>query len=216
MKTRKVATNGIQVHVAEHGEGPPVVLLHGLGWDHELWVPFMEQFTARYRIIAPDTRGHGRSDKPAGPYSIDAFAEDLQGLLNALALEKVALVGFSQGGMTAQLVALQQPKLVAALMLVCTACRSAPGVRDMLEERIRQARTAGPEAAARLAAKGIFSKGYAAAQFAAVERFVRWRAAMDQEALIAATRAAYGFDVSQRLHAIHAPSLIVYLSLIHI
>jgi 3-oxoadipate enol-lactonase len=181
-----------------------------LGWDHELWKPFVARFSGAYRVIVGDTRGHGRSDKPAGPYSIQQFADDWHGALKALGAQGACVVGFSQGGMIAQTLAVQHPEQVAALMLVCTTCRSSPGVKDILEERIRQARTAGPEAAARLAAKGIFSAGFAASQPAAIEWFVKWRAGMDQDAVIAATRAAYDFDVSEGLRTVKVPSLVVY------
>jgi pimeloyl-ACP methyl ester carboxylesterase len=170
----------------------------------------MARFSDRYRVVAGDTRGHGRSEKPPGPYSIQIFTDDWHGALRTIGVKDACIVGFSQGGMIAQLLALQHPEDVGALVLVCTACRSDPTAKDMLEERIRQAQVAGPEAAARLAANGIFSSGFAASEPAAIEEFVRWRAAMNQDALVAATRAAYGFETSPRLHAVRAPSLVVY------
>jgi pimeloyl-ACP methyl ester carboxylesterase len=205
-----VSTNGIRLHVVESGEGRPLVLLHGLGWDHQLWKSVMAKFSDRYRVIAGDTRGHGYSDKPAGPYSIQQFSDDWHGALQALEVSGACLVGFSQGGMIAQTLALQHPGDVGALFLACTTCRSDPGVKEILEERIRQAKLAGPEAAARLAAKGIFAGAFAAANPGRIEEFVRRRAAMDQDALVAATRAAYDFDVAERLRTLSVPATVVY------
>jgi len=120
------------------------------------------------------------------------------------------MLGFSQGSVIAQTLAVEHPEQeVDALMLACTTCRSNPGTKDILEERIRQARTTGPEAAARLTAKGIFSACFAASQPAAIECFVKWRAAMDQDAVITATRAAYNFDVSSSLRAVSVPSVFI-------
>ena len=207
---RLVETNGIRLFVVEAGPGRPLVCLHGLGWDHMLWRGVMASFGARYRVVAGDTRGHGKSDKPDGPYDIPLFSADWAGALQSLGITQACLVGFSQGGMIAQTLALERPELIAALVLVSTSCRSDPAAHDKLEERIRRARTDGPVAAARLAAESVFSKAYMAARPEAIEEFVRWRAAMDQEALVHATRAAYGFDVAARLAGLTVPTLVMY------
>jgi 3-oxoadipate enol-lactonase len=207
---RHVRTNGITMHAIDAGRGRPLVLLHGLGWDGTLWASAARRFADRYRVIAGDTRGHGQSDRPAGPYSIDLFAADWLGLLDALGVDRACVVGFSQGGMIAQVLALEHPERVAALVLVSTACRSDPSVKGKMEERIRLARTEGPAAAARLAATSIFSKRFTDARADAVEQFIAWRTGMDQESLLEATRAAYGFDVSARLSAVHVPTLVMY------
>jgi 3-oxoadipate enol-lactonase len=208
--SRAVRTNGIHMHVAEAGNGPPLVFMHGLGWDHTLWRPAMAKFSAGYRVVAADTRGHGLSDKPAGPYSIDLFAADWHGVIRELGLQRPCIVGFSQGGMAAQVMASQHPEEIGPLFLVSTACRSDPSVRDKLEERIKQAQIDGPVGAARMAAKSIFSAGFAAAHPKVIEDFIAWRAAMEQPPLVHATRAGYGFDVSSRLKGVRVPAKVVY------
>lgn len=210
MKSRMVPTNGIQMHVVEAGSGRPILLLHGLGWTAELWESVIDRLAQRYRVIAGDTRGHGRSEKPPGPYSIEQFAADWHGVLQASGVEHACIVGFSQGGMTAQSLALRYPDDVGALVLVSTVSRSNPAARPILEERIQAARIQGPEAAARLAAKGIFSHAFATSNPKKVEWFVNWRAAMDQEALIHATRAGYGFDVDDQLRNVRVPAIVLY------
>ena len=206
----KLTTNSIQMHLVDTGVGRPLVFLHGLGWDHTLWQSATTRFAGAYRVIAGDTRGHGRSDKPAGPYTIATFAEDWHGALAALGIRRACLVGFSQGGMIAQLLALHHPDDVGALCLVSTSCRVDAGVRAKLEERIAIARADGAAAAARAAASAIFSKGYASAHPEAIARFVTWRAAMDQEPLFEATRAGAGFDVSRELARVSVPTVVVY------
>jgi 3-oxoadipate enol-lactonase len=206
----KITTNGIQMHLVEAGGGRPLVFLHGLGWDHTLWQSATARFAGAYRVVAGDTRGHGQSDKPAGPYTIATFAEDWHGALAALSMRGACLVGFSQGGMIAQWLAIHHPEDVGALCLVSTACRVNPAVREKLEERIRIARAEGAQAAARAAAQSIFSKGYADAHPEAIRHFVEWRAAMEQEPLFEATRAGGGFDLSSDLGGVSVPTVVVY------
>ena len=206
----KLTTNGIEMHLVDTGAGRPLVFLHGLGWDHTLWQSATTRFARSYRVIAGDTRGHGQTDKPAGPYTIATFAEDWHGALAALGVRQACLIGFSQGGMIAQLLALRHPEDVAALCLVSTSCRVDAGVRAKLEERITIARSEGAEAAARAAAASVFSRGYASTHSEAIDRFVAWRAAMDQEPLFEATRAGAGFDVSRDLARVTVPTVVVY------
>jgi 3-oxoadipate enol-lactonase len=207
---RRVHTNGITMHAVEAGTGPALVLMHGLGWDATLWASTARRFADRYRVVAGDTRGHGQSDKPPGPYTIDLFARDWIGCLDALGVARACLVGFSQGGMIAQVVAVEHPERVAALVLVSTSCRSDPSAKEKMEERIRLARTEGPAASARLAASSVFSKKFADAHPEVVEKFVAWRTAMPQDALLDATRAGYDFDISARLSAVRVPTLVMY------
>jgi pimeloyl-ACP methyl ester carboxylesterase len=175
-----------------------------------MWLPFMATFSERYRVIAGDTRGHGSSDKPAGPYSIQMFSDDWHGVLQSLGVNEACIIGFSQGGMIAQTLAVQHPEDVGALVLTCTTCKSSPDAKQMLEDRIREAKLNGAEAAARLAAKSVFSPRFIAAHPERLEAFVSWRAAMDQAAIAEATRAAYGFDVASALGAINVPVKVVY------
>lgn len=95
-----IGLQGINLHVEDTGgDGRPVVLIHGWplsGASWKLQVPALQN--AGYRVIAYDRRGFGRSDKPSTGYSYDALAQDLQGILEALDLRNVTLVGFSMGG----------------------------------------------------------------------------------------------------------------------
>src|SRR3954451_24082869 len=160
---RGVATSSLTINIVEAGQGPAVLLIHGLGWDHSLWNPTVAEFAPRYRMIAADTRGHGATDKPDGPYDMEMFARDYAVLADSLGLEKLSVVGLSQGGMVAQKLALLRPELVSALVLVSTSCKSDPSLRDNMEARIAAMDKAGPEAAAKIAAESIFSPGWRAA-----------------------------------------------------
>jgi 3-oxoadipate enol-lactonase len=206
---RRVATGRLTMHIVEAGSGPAVLLIHGLGWDHSLWNPTIDRLATQYRVIAADTRGHGATDRPDGPYDIGMFAQDYAALADALGLARIAVVGLSQGGMIAQALALLRPDLVGALALISTACKSDPSVRDNMEARIAATEQAGPEAAAHIAAESIFSPAWRAANPAALARFIAWRSAMPVAPLNAAARAVYGFDLSADLPRIAVPTLVV-------
>jgi 3-oxoadipate enol-lactonase len=206
---RRVATGRLTINIVEAGQGPAVLLLHGLGWDHSLWNPTVAELAPRYRMIAADTRGHGATDKPDGPYDMEMFARDYAALADALGLKQLCVIGLSQGGMVAQKLALLRPELVSALVLVSTSCKSDPSLRDNMEARIAAMDKAGPEAAAMIAAESIFSPAWRAANAAALARFVEWRAAMPTAPLNAATRALYDFDLSGDLPKIAAPTLVI-------
>jgi pimeloyl-ACP methyl ester carboxylesterase len=115
---RTIHTNGIDMHVAEHGSGPPVVLCHGFP---ELWYSWRHQLpalaAAGYRAVAPDLRGYGRTDRPADPatYDIEHLAGDLLGLLDALDEERAVLVGHDWGAPLVWHLALSAPDRVAGV-----------------------------------------------------------------------------------------------------
>ncbi|MEL6349696.1 MAG: alpha/beta hydrolase [Myxococcota bacterium] len=100
------------------GDGPPILLVHGLGstssfWQHQL----TGQLTADYRLLAPDLPGWGRSDQPDGAYSPSWYAEHLVGLMDVLQIPKATVVGHSMGGQAAIALALANPERVERLIL---------------------------------------------------------------------------------------------------
>ena len=206
---RRIVTKRLAMNIVEAGSGPAVILIHGLGWDHSLWNPTVERLASCYHVIAADTRGHGATDKPDGPYDMDMFARDYAALVDELGLTGVGIIGLSQGGMIAQKLTLIRPDLVSVLMLISTSCKSDPSLRDNMEARIVAMEKAGPEAAAGIAAESIFSPGWRAANAAALKRFIAWRSAMPTVPLNSATRALYDFNLSSDLPRIAVPTLVV-------
>jgi 3-oxoadipate enol-lactonase len=97
------------------GSGPPLALVHAGIADSRMWDDQMAPFAARHRVLRYDMRGYGRSPAVAGPF---AHWRDLRGLLAALGLKRVALIGSSKGGSAALDLALAHPELVAALVLI--------------------------------------------------------------------------------------------------
>jgi len=100
MKTLDV--NGVELATIDAGEGAPVVLVHGFPLDHAMWDHQIEALARSYRVIAPDLRGFGRSGVTEGKVTMEQFADDLAGLLDALGVdEPVVLCGLSMGGYVA-------------------------------------------------------------------------------------------------------------------
>jgi pimeloyl-ACP methyl ester carboxylesterase len=127
-----VRVNGIDLHYVEAGSGEPLLLIMGLGGDHQAWGFQFRAFAERHRVIAFDNRGAGQSSAPDEPYTIRGMADDARGLLDALGVGRVHVVGVSMGGMIAQELALAQPERVASLHLGCTLARSDPYLRSVL------------------------------------------------------------------------------------
>ncbi|MCX2729619.1 alpha/beta fold hydrolase [Saccharopolyspora sp. NFXS83] len=107
---RYVQVGGLRVHVAEAGDGPPLVLLHGWPQHWYLWRHQIPELAKHYRVIAPDLRGHGWTDAPATGYDKDNLAADLIGLLDALGLDRVRLVGHDWGGWVGFLACMRAPE----------------------------------------------------------------------------------------------------------
>jgi len=113
---RDVHVGGVRLHVAEAGDGPPLILLHGWPQHWWCWRHMIPHLARSYRVLAPDLRGFGWSDAPPGDYAKAHFAADLLALLDAEGLARVQLIGHDWGGYTAFLLALDRPDRVERLL----------------------------------------------------------------------------------------------------
>jgi pimeloyl-ACP methyl ester carboxylesterase len=100
------------------GEGPAVLLLHGMACDHTTWLPIIDRLAERHTVIAPDLLGHGQSDKPRADYSVGGYANGMRDLLTVLGIDRVTVVGHSLGGGVAMQFAYQFPERTERLALV--------------------------------------------------------------------------------------------------
>lgn len=114
----EVTVDDITLHYERTGSGTPLLLLHGLGSSGEDWEHQVAAFSGSYDLIVPDFRGHGRSSKPSGPYSIEQFGSDMVALIEKLETGPLLIVGISLGGMVAFQIAAGRPDLVEKLIVV--------------------------------------------------------------------------------------------------
>ena len=126
-------------------DAPLVVLSHSLGSSGIMWEHQMPSLVEKFRVLRYDTRGHGGSDAPAGPYSLDMLADDVVAMLDALDVERVHWVGISMGGMIGQNLALRHTRRLSSLVLCDTTSRVPEEARSMWDERIAIAEKSGVE-----------------------------------------------------------------------
>jgi pimeloyl-ACP methyl ester carboxylesterase len=100
------------------GAGPPLILIHATGFLAALWRPIAEQLSNRFRVVAVDQRGHGDSDKPDDGYRFEAFAEDLQRVIEELSLQRPIVAGHSSGGTTIVAHAARHPGIIGRAVLI--------------------------------------------------------------------------------------------------
>jgi pimeloyl-ACP methyl ester carboxylesterase len=125
-----IQSNGVELHYLQMGEGPDLVMLHGLSGNLAVWhlrmVPLLQQ---HFRVTTYDLRGHGNSSMPPSGYSTRNMALDLSGLLDALAIDAADIVGHSYGADIALHFSLLEPARVRRLALI------EPGVPALLQDR---------------------------------------------------------------------------------
>ncbi len=116
-------------------DGPVIMMAHAMGTSHRLWDPQVSALSGQYRLLRYDWRGHGDTDAPPGPYTLDQFERDAVGLMDALGLATVHWVGISTGGMIGQGLAINYASRIATLSLCNTTSQSNPWYRDWVAER---------------------------------------------------------------------------------
>ena len=193
------------------GAGPPLVLVHGLGYARWGWEPVAGPLAARFEVLLLDNRGIGASDAPAGPYTAAAMAEDVVRVLDEAGLERAHVVGTSLGGMVAQELALAHPDRVDRLVLACTT----PGgelahpIPAGTLALIAEAPTLDPTVALRRFVENALAPD---ASGELVERILAHRVANPQPPAAWQAQAAAGttFAAGDRVRGIAAPTLILH------
>lgn len=124
-----VENQGARIYWDEEGQGPPLLLIMGIGATTAWWWRTRPTLAGRFRTLALDNRGAGRSDVPAGPYSMALMASDAAAVLDAAGVRQAHVIGVSMGGMIAQEFALQYPHRILSLVLGCTSPGGPQAVR---------------------------------------------------------------------------------------
>jgi pimeloyl-ACP methyl ester carboxylesterase len=184
----------------------PTVLIHGLGTDRRLWLYQVPAFCGRVPTLLVDLRGHGRSSAPPGEWTVADMARDVIRLLRTLGAEKVHLVGLSLGGMVAQQFALDYPYATASLVLADTIAGPRRGEAPLLREALEFIERHDM----REIAETRITTGFSDAVDPLLRcHFIEQVALNDKASYTRAARAAFSFDVRDRLAEIAAPTLVV-------
>ena len=201
---------GARIYWDDAGNGPPLLLIMGLGWTSDMWFRSRPILSARFRTFAFDNRGVGRSDVPAGPYPIAQMASDAAAVLDAAGIESAHVCGMSMGGMIAQEFALQYPRRVRSLILGCTAFGGPHAVqagREVIQLLTATGRP--PEELARAVVPFIYDSG------TPLERIEEDFAVCRQwfptpQGYFAQLQGIIAWEACERLPQIAAPTLVIH------
>lgn len=207
----QIAANGISINYQVDGpDGAPVVTMsHSLAATLDMWGPQMAPLTETYRVIRYDTRGHGGTEAPEGPYSLEMLATDVRRMLAALGVERTHWVGLSMGGMIGQTLALTHPELFRSLSLCDTASRIPAEAASTWNERIGIAGSDGMAALVDSTIDRWFTPPFRDARSDVVDPIREMIRTTPPAGFIGCCHAIRDLDLTDRLSAIEIPTLIV-------
>ena len=187
-------------------DAPVVVLSNSLGATRGMWDPQVPALAERFRVVTYDTRGHGDSPAPPGPYTLDDLVDDLVALLDEVGAERAHVAGLSLGGMTAMRLAAREPARVHRLALLCTSEKAPP---EVFLDRAAAARSGGTVPLAQAVVSRWLTPDHAAAHPDLVARLEEMIVAADDEGYAACCEVVAGLDLREDLARISAPTLVV-------
>ena len=198
-------------HLRATGAGAPLVLIHGVGIDLEIWEPLAPRLQPGRRLIRYDMRGHGLSAKPPGPYGLDDFVAQLDRLATALGLDRFDLAGFSMGGLVAEAFTARFPARVRCLGLLHTVHDRSAAERAAIAGRLAQVEAGDLDTSLAAALERWLTPAFRAAHpdaVAAIERRLRTN---DRAAYLASYRvfATADAEVLAVIDRIRCPTLVL-------
>ncbi len=201
-------TNGVTIYYDVSGSGPPLLFIHANPFDHRLWIYQIAEFSTRFRCIAVDIRGYGRSDKPTTPFSLTDMTADVLGVLRRERVDKAVVCGCSVGSGMALLMGLETPDLVQAMILVGGNAKGSDAVnariRGFMETQDLEAFLAGY-------IRELVAPDYPATHLGdwALRLFTQQARHLNQHAIAQIHRARARCDLSDRLSAIRLPTMVI-------
>ncbi len=207
----KVAVNGTELNTRIDGaEGADwIVLSNSLGADLTMWEPQIAFLARKYQILRYDTRGHGLSNAPAGPYHFDDLVGDIVGLMDHFGIARATFMGLSLGGMSGLGLALSYPDQVKKLVC-CDARADAPAAFvEGWNQRSAAIRKGGMEAVVSGSLERWLTEGFRSADPAATERCAAMIRSTDADGYIACAAALKRLDYLKDLHKLELPVLYV-------
>jgi 3-oxoadipate enol-lactonase len=197
----------LEVMVEGDPAAPPLVLVHSAGADHRMWERNLPPVRDRFRLIRYDVRGHGRSDVPPAPYSLDDLGTDLVAVLDALDVASAHVVGASLGGLVALWLAVRHPDRVRGAVFAGAAARF--GTPEAWEERADAVRRGGIEAVVDLVMHRFFSERFRREEARVVAGFAGVLRQQSPEGYVGTCQALRDADLRHEVSTIRAPSLVV-------
>lgn len=207
----QVKVNGIGMNCELTGKpnASVVVLSHSLGSSLEMWDPQIGPLSARFRVLRYDTRGHGESEAPKGPYSLDLLAEDVTALMDELGVEKADFVGLSMGGMVGQGLALAHADRFRRFVLCDTTSIIPEEAQPVWQERIERVRREGMQAVADETIERWFTPQFRRLGPPEVEKIRKQLLKTPLEGYLGCIEAIRRLNYLQRLSQIKKPTLII-------
>lgn len=188
-------------------DGPVVVLSNSLGSTYRMWDAQLPALEQRFRVVRYNTRGHGASPVPRGPYVIDDLADDVVALLDRLGVAHAHIVGLSLGGMTAMRLAVRNPERVDRLVLLCTGAQLTPS--SAWNDRAATVRAQGSGAVAEAVVQRWFTPAYLAGNPGSRRDHETMVAATSAEGYAGCCEAIAVMDQRDDLAMITAPTLAI-------
>jgi 3-oxoadipate enol-lactonase len=192
----------------DEGEGPPLVLIHGVGADGTSWDRIAAALAGDFRVLRLDLRGHGRSGHIEGALTLDDFVRDVVDVLDVCAVPAAHVVGFSLGGMIAQSFALQHPGRLHRLVLLSAVAGRTAEEREKVQARLAILREQGIAAITGAAQDRWFTAGFIAQNPEVVRRRMQQLRENHAPSYAAAYTVFSTSDLGDRLHGIRAPTLV--------
>lgn len=190
--------------VSGRADGPVVVLSNSLGATWAMWDANLAEWEQHFTVVRYDTRGHGRSPAPPGPYTIDDLTDDVIALLDHLGLDRVHFVGLSMGGMTGMRLAARAPERIDRLALLCTGARLEPA--QLWTDRAATVRAEGAQAVAETVVRRWFTADRHDELRAEAEKMV---GSTSKEGYAACCELIATMDLRPDLPSISAPTLAI-------
>jgi 3-oxoadipate enol-lactonase len=190
-------------------KAPAVVLSHSLATDLRMWQPQIDALGELYRLVLFDSLGHGGTDAPSGPYTLDGMARDVVGLLDALAIARAHFVGLSMGGMIGQILALNAPGRLLSLALCDTTSRVSPEAGPAWDERISIALSRGMEPLVEPTIARWFTPPFRERHPETVQKIAAMIRATSPIGYAGCCHAVAALNLTGRIKAIRVPTLVL-------
>jgi 3-oxoadipate enol-lactonase len=204
--------DGTRIAYSLHGDAgrqPRAVLLHSLAMDRDFWRPVVEQLTPQASVLTIDCRGHGASDKPAGPYTVEIFAQDVHDVIGALNFNGVMIAGASMGGCVSLQFAATYPDATRALGLIDTTAWYGPSAPQDWNVRAEKAEREGLAPLVDFQTTRWFSDAFRAAHPEVVARCVDTFLRNDVASFAATGRMLGAFDGRALLPQVTVPACVI-------